>query len=495
MMVRRCSKKLAWCSSPDWASLPEELLVLVLRRLIQLSDYIRFGAVCKPWHAAADHQKDHRRRELVHKPELPMLLIPPPAETAEEADYHCRRLYSVTRRKVLNLELRVPYPRRGCGSCHGWLATENEADAGVKLLNPFSGKSFRFPKVSLEPDIKPTMRHKFCYENHILKVVLSHDPSLMPNNDFVVAEIFGMPRSLAYIKPGDNKWTYIRRIVMSSLTDAIYHLGKFYVVDVYSGIFSVDISSFSETRVEVVAPRTPTKANKAYIVQSRGEDLLLVQRFLERRGKPRRWVTSCFKIFKVLGLGGGSSGTGSSGAARDGQIVERVEIHSLGDDTLFLGDNHSLSVSASDYPGCHPNCIYYTDDCIDNNPYGSQDKVLHCDEPFFELIDSKACALESEANQRPEEEANSATLTIRARGVVAMYDHVFRKIILPPSRVWVHARFRSIPNRWTPNPRLTLNPSKATAWLLSRSLSSSSPLLLGVMTVRPKLNDNCNCSA
>ncbi|XP_058190640.1 putative F-box protein At3g25750 [Rhododendron vialii] len=377
-MVRRCSKKLARCSSPDWASLPEELLVLVLRRLIQLSDYIRFGAVCKPWHAAADLQKDHRRRELVHKPELPMLLIPPPAKTAEEADYHCRRLYSVTRRKVLNLELRVPYPRRCCGSSHGWLATENEADAGITLLNPFSGKSFRFPKVSLDQYIKPTMRHKFSYELHILKVVLSHDPALMPNNDFVVVAIFDMMRSLAYIKPGDNKWTYIPPIIMSSLTDAIYHLGKFYVVDVYSGIFCVDISSFRKPRVEVVAPRTPTKANKAYIVKSRGEDLLLVQRFLEWRGKPRRWVTSCFKIFKVLGLGGGSSGAGSSAAASDGQIVERVEIHSLDDDTLFLGDNYSLSVSASDYPGCRPNCIYYTDDCIDDNPYGSQDKGIYC---------------------------------------------------------------------------------------------------------------------
>ncbi|KAE9446171.1 hypothetical protein C3L33_21931, partial [Rhododendron williamsianum] len=340
MMVLRSSKKLACCSSADWASLPEELLVLILHHLIQLSDYIRFGAVCKPWHAASDHQKDHRRRELVHKQELPMLLIPPPAETAEEADYHRRRLYSVTRRKVLNLELRVPYPRRCCGSSHGWLATENEADAGITLLNPFSGKSFRFPKVSLDQNIKPTMRHKFSYELHILKVVLSHDPSLMPNNDFVVAAIFDMPRSLAYIKPGDNKWTYIPPIKMSSLTDAIYHLGKFYVVDGYSGIYSVDIS---KPRVEVVAPRTPTKANKVYIVKSHEGDLLLVQRFLEWRGNPRRWATSYFKIFKVLGLCGCSSGAGSSAAGSYGQIVERVEIHSLGDETLFLGDNYSLS--------------------------------------------------------------------------------------------------------------------------------------------------------
>ncbi|KAG5526624.1 hypothetical protein RHGRI_032781 [Rhododendron griersonianum] len=230
--------------------------------------------------------------------------------------------------------------------------------------------------------VRARMRHKFSYELHILKVVLSHDPSLMPNNAFVVGAIFDMARSLAYIKPGDNKWTYIPPIKMSSLTDAIYHLGKFYVVDGYSGMYSVDISkSFSKPRVEVVAPRTPTKANKVYIVKSHEGDLLLVQRFLEWRGNPRRWATSCFKIFKVLGLGGCSSGAGSSAAGSYGQIVERVEIHSLGDETLFLGDNYSLSVSASDYPGCQPNCIYYTDDTIGYNmpyyPYGSRDTGIY----------------------------------------------------------------------------------------------------------------------
>ncbi|KAI8544841.1 hypothetical protein RHMOL_Rhmol08G0326300 [Rhododendron molle] len=369
MMVLRSSKKLrACCSSSDWASLPEDLLVLILHRLIQLSDYFRFGAVCKPWHAAADHQKVHRRRD---KQEVPMLLIPPPAKTAEEADYHCRRLYSVTQRKVLpNLELRVPYPRRCCGSSHGWLATWNQADAGITLLNPFSGKSFRFPKVSLRHS---GLSHDFSYEFYVLKVVLSHDPSLVPNNDFVVAAIFGVSNTLAYIKPSDNHWTYMPKAyqqVMSCLRDVIYHLGKFYVVDAFSGIHSVDISSFSEPRVEELAPRTTTRADKAYLVKSCEGELLLVQRFLAVRR--RRPTTSCFKIFKVLG----------SSAGIDGQIVERVEIYSLGDNTLFLGDNYSLSVSSLDFPGCRPNCIYFTDDSFDSNlpyyPCGSRDTGIYC---------------------------------------------------------------------------------------------------------------------
>lgn len=70
-------------------------------------------------------------------------------------------------------------------------------------------------------------------------------------------------------------------------------------------------------------------------------------------------MTSSFKIFKLLGLGSSSD---NSGCNNDQQIIKKVEITSLGDDTLFLGDNYSLCVSASHFPGCQANCIYYTDD-------------------------------------------------------------------------------------------------------------------------------------
>ena len=38
------------------------------------------------------------------------------------------------------------------------------------------------------------------------------------------------------------------------------------------------------------------------------------------------------------------------------------EIESLGELALFLGDNSSISVLASNFPGCKPNCIYFTHD-------------------------------------------------------------------------------------------------------------------------------------
>lgn len=40
-----------------------------------------------------------------------------------------------------------------------------------------------------------------------------------------------------------------------------------------------------------------------------------------------------------------------------------TELHSLGENALFLGDNASISIKASKFSGLRPNCIYYTDDC------------------------------------------------------------------------------------------------------------------------------------
>ncbi|PON91684.1 hypothetical protein TorRG33x02_125150 [Trema orientale] len=39
-----------------------------------------------------------------------------------------------------------------------------------------------------------------------------------------------------------------------------------------------------------------------------------------------------------------------------------VEIKSLGDAALFLGDNSSIYVCALDLVGCKPNCVYFSHD-------------------------------------------------------------------------------------------------------------------------------------
>ncbi|KAG5523652.1 hypothetical protein RHGRI_035442 [Rhododendron griersonianum] len=189
-------------------------------------------------------------------------------------------MYSVTENKILSsLELRVPYLRRCCGSSHGWLATVNEEDLGITLLNPFSGRALSLPKVGCEPyNNNPARRHNLKYEYDVKKVILScGDPSA---DEFVVVAIYGMCNALAYIKPGRSKhWIKIRGVHYS---DAIYHQGIFYVMDKFSGVLYLDVRDYSEPKGRLVVNYTTRRHPfKAYIVVlSTGKDLLLVERDL-----------------------------------------------------------------------------------------------------------------------------------------------------------------------------------------------------------------------
>lgn len=157
---------------------------------------------------------------------VPFLLIPSSNQSPEarEAEDECRRLYSVTQQKVLNTELRVPYPRRNCGSSHGWLANLEAEDLSITPLNPFSGKSLWFPRVNTGCSISNSAwRHTTQYEFDVAKVVLSCDPCSSPN-DFVVLAIYGLTKLLAYIKPGQKHWTL--RMGFQSFWGCHISLGK-----------------------------------------------------------------------------------------------------------------------------------------------------------------------------------------------------------------------------------------------------------------------------
>ncbi|XP_059638190.1 uncharacterized protein LOC132280089 isoform X1 [Cornus florida] len=91
-----------------------------------------------------------------------------------------------------------------------------------------------------------------------------------------------------------------------------------------------------------------------YLVESSSGDLFLVQRFVDYDvDDDFQHTTDDFLVFKVL-----------LQKINEKSWPEQVEVKSLGGDTL-LGDNRSICVSASKWPGCQPNSIYYTDDYID----------------------------------------------------------------------------------------------------------------------------------
>lgn len=138
-------------------------------------------------------------------------------------------------------------------------------DLSTTFFNPFSGKSVRFPpphpQLIIHPN--PAWVNYHSFEKPVLKFVCSSDPNNFEsfNGDFVIGAIFGFYDDFAYIKPGSSNsnedssgWTHIgSSTIRGGFTDAVNHLGKFYLVDKFCRVISVDVSS-TEAKPPNVVP-------------------------------------------------------------------------------------------------------------------------------------------------------------------------------------------------------------------------------------------------
>lgn len=117
-----------------------------------------------------------------------------------------------------------------------------------------------------------------------------------------------------------------------------------------------------------------------YVVKSTKGDLLHVVRFCELKKEDGsssssscgEYITTHFMVFKVPPFN-----------HEECEGYEIAEVESLGDEALFVGDNYSVSVLASKFGGCQPNCIYFTDDSINFR----QNASIACDMGIFNLED------------------------------------------------------------------------------------------------------------
>ncbi|XP_059669346.1 putative F-box protein At3g25750 [Cornus florida] len=343
-------------SEDYWIWLPKDLWCLILNKLF-LVDLIRIGAVCKQWRALLlDHKKNLNQ--------WPMLLVP-----TKSGDQQYCKLYNVFYHTMYDCRLPLPYTQRCCGSSHGWLVRA-EQDLSITLINPFSGKTISLPPVTEVYSGYRDGEAIFVPDFHIRKVILSDDPSQNPNNYVVVTIYSDIPR-VAFIRSGDQSWTYVGE--KKPIKDIYFYKGQLYALDGYNSLLKINTdnniissSSSSDSRYEIVVPRCLNFCHKPYLVESSNGDLLMVQRHhWKRKGSVHLDVTVGFKVYKLMMHPSGEEGE-----------TEWVRIDGLGDDALFLGDNHTIRIVASDIPNCQPDSIYYTDDYCDrfhHLPYEARD--------------------------------------------------------------------------------------------------------------------------
>ncbi|KAM1002246.1 hypothetical protein ACFX15_002623 [Malus domestica] len=366
-------------STTGWASLPA-LIFLILDKLPEPIDHVRFAAVCKDWRSLSKlyNLATNRWRHF-----LPMLLIP--NENCPQADQ--RLVYSISEGRIYNhAQLQVPFSMRACGSSHGWLATVDRADTTVDcadqrlviaLRNPFRQAS---PVIRLPPiDVFIPKCVASYHEHFVRKVILSGDPSLNPDN-YVVVAIYASDSRLAVFKAGQKSWHLI--VKSFETADVIFYRGQVYAASMRGRVSLLDIDNpgAQPPELKLLTPKEPFErySGNGYLVESAKGDLFHILRYCWMRevapDKCFRFRTKGFLVYKWV-----------FNDEEDGCIAHWVEVKSLGDEAVFLGDNHSVSVLASNFAGCCPNSIYYTDDFVSGCPLSDGDEP--CDMGIFNLED------------------------------------------------------------------------------------------------------------
>ncbi|KAL8524251.1 hypothetical protein ACS0TY_013999 [Phlomoides rotata] len=349
----------------DWSDLPPELLQTSASKLPSLADYIRFHAACKTWRAAAPISPSHLPREF------PWLMLPMSRSSDRRPFYkpltnnlHCLTLPEAS------------HTRRHAGSSLGWLILIDESPS-IFLINPLTRDRITLPPLSSFPNVtnfdfysigreytlrSPGNELYFCSlkemrDSFIKKVILSHSP--YNNSDFSAFAILNRHENLAYCKNGYESWRIIDE-ARSYSEDVIYLGGAFYAVDKFGSIAICDVNNNNNNRVKFMNVEQQIDGDMKYLVDAMG-DLLLVSRYLEFEMDMEHYLEVCktveFRVFRF-----------------DWDAQKWESMTSLDEKVLFLGENSSLALLASDYTGCKGNRIYFTDDYSEGN-YGGDDDV------------------------------------------------------------------------------------------------------------------------
>ncbi|KAH9602582.1 hypothetical protein KSS87_017645 [Heliosperma pusillum] len=335
----------------DWAWLPENILFVILTEFFLLSDLICFGSVCTRWRSVCKRRLEEMniQANMVFKRRLPMLLIP----TSDRPESP-RNLYSLPDGQIYDLRLPVPYNTRCIGSCHGWLIFIDPISFMLTLFNPFyfgnEKGTIKLPPFSAAMDFSQSERSCDVFsEYYICKAVLSSDPVSSPS--YAVMLIYGKYRDLAYYKSGDESWTCLDGNGL--IYDLIYSDGHFTAIDLCGELFVCDLVPNDPQLLSISAPLYgPTDSvPRRYIVEANdGITLLQVVKSFEFLPISNGGIVSRTIGFSVYKLG------------REREMFDWLELSSIGDAALFVGDSYSCCVKASAFPGIIPNSIYFTDD-------------------------------------------------------------------------------------------------------------------------------------
>ncbi|XP_027165925.1 uncharacterized protein LOC113765880 [Coffea eugenioides] len=255
------------------------------------------------------------------------------------------------------------------GCSHGWVMILSK-NSEFTLMNVLSRSIIQLPQAKVKPSSHTSSEQ--LRRTLIDKAILSVDPS--HNDNYKVIIIYGLNKKLAFHCCGDKTWTTFGD--SQYYHDLVWFSNMLYTL---RGGITIEGWDFADSctptrKVCVQCSYTPTLSfpsdrctTQWYLVPLLGEMLFIVRfvgEFVNHEGEllcegdllgeedihpltcPYR--TFYFQVYKV-------------------DVIEKKveEVRSLKDQVIFLGGNHSFSVSARDYQELKGNSIYFTDDYWD----------------------------------------------------------------------------------------------------------------------------------
>ncbi|KAK8521274.1 hypothetical protein V6N13_077395 [Hibiscus sabdariffa] len=401
LQPKKISMKRRFDPSPLTSSIVDQLPIEVLRSIfnkLSFPDFVQAKAVCSSWNLLGE--------EFVSK--MPWLMLPSKKEVEEGDGIDVKNngyngFLNLGENRVYSLKTTPMEFRESCciGSSQGWLVFLGQR-AVPFLLNPFRRIKIHVPPVDRILGLKKMERNMdgdyevdyfndcrssgFLFmcgkqevrERFIQKAILTGEPDSNNENYGLILLCNYGKEIVYYASGGDNSWTILDGS-HPTYQDIICHENNLYALSDENSIEVWDLRGADgigiAKRSDIVLPFPEKLVAKAdslrglcttrfYLVEACG-DLLLVVRFIGdyvdgdgtllqewdcladlcNHPKVCPYRTFLFHVYKL-----------------DSDILEWVEMDSLGDQALFIGGNESVSISARSFPNCEKNSVYFTDD-------------------------------------------------------------------------------------------------------------------------------------
>uniref|UniRef100_A0A0E0J3J6 F-box domain-containing protein n=1 Tax=Oryza nivara TaxID=4536 RepID=A0A0E0J3J6_ORYNI len=306
----------------EFSDLPHDILMDIIA-MLEIPDALRAVSVCSSWRFV--HIRLHNLGKY-KRPQTPCFLY-----TSQSIE---KRTYKLT----------LPEPpisrRYLLGSSDGWLVTADERSE-MHILNPITGEQIALPSVITINQVTPIFNRKgelckYRYSRHTAEGV-TESPMTLP---------------LDKLRLEHDKWTWLPPHL--GIHDCAYKDGLLYAVTSFGEIFSFDLDATVIT-AKVIMGRTKEYAcERIYIVHAPCGDLLQVWKPQEGNGN---------RVDEITGFPALVSNTQNTRIFRVDTVAKKlVQIFSLDDHVLFIGNNQTSCLGVSEYPQLKANHVYFTDD-------------------------------------------------------------------------------------------------------------------------------------